>query len=84
VFTLVYIVICTADKVLPFLFEAPILRQEQWLLGISPQGIGTLGMVLNFVVTLVISSFTAPPPQDVLDLIERVRVPGDVGAAGKH
>jgi cation/acetate symporter len=84
VFTLAYIVICTADKVLPFMFSAPILPQERWLLGISPQGIGTVGMVLNFFVTLVISSVTAPPPQDVLDLIEGVRVPCGVAAAGKH
>jgi len=40
-------------------------------------------MVLNFVVTLVVASFTAPPPDDVLDLIERVRVPG-AEAAGKN
>ena len=84
VFTLGYIVACTADKVLPFLFEAPMLTQEQWLLGISPQGIGTLGMVLNFVVTLTVSSLTAPPPQDVIDLVENVRVPKGAGVPQSH
>ena len=48
VFTLGYIVMCTANKVLPMFFDAPLLTQEEWFLGISPQGIGTLGMVLNF------------------------------------
>ena len=80
-FTLVYIVICTADKVLPYLFDAPILAEEQWLFGISPQGIGTMGMVLNFGVTLIISSITTPPPQDVIDLVERVRIPKGSGEA---
>ncbi len=74
-FTMVYIVMCTADKVLPFLFDAPLLTREQWLWGISPQGIGTLGMVINFVVTLLVSAITPPPPQEVLDLIESIRVP---------
>ena len=84
VFTLSYIVICTADKVLPFLFAAPLLTQDRWLFGISPQGIGTLGMVLNFVVTLAVSSFTAPPPQDVLELVESVRVPASAATASTH
>ncbi len=46
-----------------------------WCFGIGPQGIGTVGMLLNFVITLVISHLTAPPPQDVQDLVEQVRIP---------
>lgn len=84
VFTMVYIILCTADKVLPMFFSAPILSPEQWLLGISPQGIGTLGMALNFVVTIVISLVTPAPPQEVLDLVERVRVPSGAGASHDH
>ncbi len=75
VFTLGYIMLCTTDKVLPMFFDAPLLTSDQWLLGISPQGIGTVGMVLNFIVTLGVSSFTAPPPPEVLELIESVRIP---------
>ena len=52
--------------------------------GINPQGIGTIGMVLNFIVTLTVSSMTAPPPQEVLDLVESVRVPTGAGAASDH
>ncbi|HAY83270.1 MAG TPA: cation acetate symporter [Planctomycetaceae bacterium] len=84
VFTMVYIVLCTADKVLPMFFDAPILPPEKWLFGISPQGIGTLGMALNFAVTIVISSLTPPPPQEVLDLVEQVRVPSGAGEASGH
>ena len=84
VFTMSYIVMCTSEKVLPLFFKAPILTEDQWLLGISPQGIGTLGMLLNFIVTLVVSYSTPPPPPQVIELIERVRVPGDSGEAIGH
>jgi len=43
--------------------------------GISPEGIGTLGMLLNFAVALVVSRMTSPPPQEVLELTERIRTP---------
>jgi len=43
--------------------------------GISPEGIGTIGMLINFGVALVVSRFTPPPPQEILDLVERVRLP---------
>jgi cation/acetate symporter len=74
-FTMLYIVLCTADKVLPMFCEKPPLAEEDWWLGISPQGIGTLGMLLNFVVTLTISWLTPPPPQAVQELVEDVRTP---------
>jgi len=91
-FTLTYIVMCTTNKVLPMFFEEPLLAAEHYLFagwfgleqGISPQGIGTIGMLLNFVVTIVISSCTAPPPKDVLELVENVRVPQGSGAAVDH
>ncbi|MEC7984891.1 MAG: sodium:solute symporter family protein [Myxococcota bacterium] len=53
---------------------------EQWLFGISPEGIGTLGMVLNFVVAMIVSKRTAPPPQEIQDLVESIRIPK--GSAG--
>ena len=84
VFTLVYILLCTSHKVFPFIFDVPLLAESDWLFGISPQGIGTLGMVLNFVVTLAISYGTKPPPPDVIALIESVRVPKGSGAAQDH
>ena len=83
-FTATYIVLCTAEKVLPFLFDAPILAKDDWLFGISPQGIGTVGMAINFVLTLAISSVTAPPPAEVIELIESVRIPSGSGEAASH
>lgn len=49
---------------------------EHWLLGISPEGIGTLGMILNFLVAFVVSRFTPPPPERVQAMVEHIRVPG--------
>ena len=43
--------------------------------GIAPEGIGTLGMLLNFAVAIVVSRMTAPVPQDIQDLTERIRYP---------
>jgi cation/acetate symporter len=42
---------------------------------ISPEGIGAVGMVINIVVTVLVSKYTAPPPQRVQDLVEEVRHP---------
>ena len=91
-FTLAYIVMATSHKVLPMFFEVPLMGPENYLLagwfgmeqGISPQGIGTVGMLLNFVVTITISLMTPPPPQEVLDLVENVRVPKGSGEAVSH
>jgi cation/acetate symporter len=48
---------------------------EHWLFGISPEGIGVIGMCLNFAVAITISSLTAPPPEHVQRLVEHIRVP---------
>jgi len=46
-----------------------------WLFGISPEGIGVIGMLLNFAVALTVSHFTAPPPDRIQHLVEHIRVP---------
>ena len=46
-----------------------------WLWGISPEGIGTLGMFLNFAVAAIIAKFTPPPPENIVAMIENIRVP---------
>lgn len=51
---------------------------ENWLWGISPEGIGTLGMLINFIVTLSITYFYPPPPKEVQELIENIRVPNEI------
>jgi cation/acetate symporter len=48
---------------------------DQYWFGISPEGIGTVGMLLNFAVALTVSRLTAPPPAEIADLVERIRLP---------
>ena len=52
--------------------------------GISAEGIGAIGMVLNVAVTYVVSRITAAPPQEIQDLVESVRVPRGSGEATAH
>jgi len=53
-------------------------------LGISPEGIGALGMVLNFSVAWALSRITPPPPERIRDLVEDIRVPREDGEALDH
>jgi len=48
---------------------------ENWLFGISPEGIGVIGMLLNFTVALTVSHMTAPPPDHIQHMVEHIRVP---------
>ena len=50
------------------------LPEDFWW-GISPEGIGTLGMFINFIVAISVSRFTASPPKEVQELTERIRTP---------
>ena len=52
-------------------------KSENWLFGISPEGFGTVGMILNFIVTIVVSKFTPEPPTEVQKMVENIRYPGD-------
>jgi cation/acetate symporter len=48
---------------------------EHWLFGISPEGIGVIGMLLNFTVAISVSHMTAPPPDHIQHMVEHIRVP---------
>ena len=48
---------------------------EHWWFGISPEGIGVIGMLLNFAVAIVVSHLTRSPPKHVQDLVEQIRIP---------
>lgn len=52
-----------------------------WCFGISAEGIGAIGMVLNFITTIGVSAVTPPPPQDVQDIVESLRLPDHAGPA---
>ncbi|MCG8469800.1 MAG: VC_2705 family sodium/solute symporter, partial [Gemmatimonadetes bacterium] len=72
----------TASYIIYFKFVSPTANvAENWWLGISPEGIGAVGMVLNFVVALTVSRFTPAPPEDIQSLVDRIRVPRGAGEA---
>ncbi len=54
-----------------------------WLFGISPEGIGVVGMCLNFIVAVVVSRVTPPPSAAIQGLVERIRYPRDAESAGQ-
>ncbi|MBD2610782.1 MAG: sodium:solute symporter family protein [Nostoc sp. ZfuVER08] len=63
IFTIIYIVSVKFGGVQP------------WFFGVSPEGIGTLGMMINFIVTLIVSRLTPPPPPEIQALVEDLRTP---------
>ncbi len=75
----------TAAYIVYFKFINPAASTpDNWLFGISPEGIGTLGMCLNFVVAIVVNKFTAEVPADVQEMVESIRYPKGAGAAHDH
>ncbi len=71
-------IVFTACYIVFFKFVRPELNSaDYWLFGISPEGIGTIGMVLNFMVAVTVSRFTPPPPASIRTLVDRIRTPGD-------
>ena len=57
---------------------------EYWLFGISPEGIGTVGALINVGLALVISRCTVPAPDHVIALVDNIRIPKGVGEAQNH
>ena len=58
--------------------------QENWWWGISPEGFGSVAMLVNFAVALIVNYFTPPPPEDVQMMVEDIRIPQGVSAAQAH
>ena len=48
---------------------------KDYLFGISPEGIGTIGMIINFIVSLIVSRLTKPTPENIKELVESIRYP---------
>ena len=66
----------TAIYIVFFKFISPELNtSEYWFLGISPEGIGVIGMIINFLVAICISSITKPPPVEVYEIVDNIRMP---------
>ena len=62
-------------------FDDVLPSKSEWWFGISPEGFGSVAMLLNFIVSITIMKFTPAPPQDVQDIVERIRIPSGAGEA---
>ena len=58
--------------------------KADWWFGISPEGFGTIAMIVNFIVAVVVNKFTPAPPQEVQDIVEHIRIPSGAGEAVAH
>ena len=58
--------------------------QDDWWFGISPEGFGTVAMLVNFAISIVISQFTPQPPLAVQQMVEDIRIPKGAGDALDH
>ena len=77
IFTFTYIVY--------FKFVSPEFNSAKyWLFGISPEGIGFIGMLLNIISAYGVSRVTSPPPLGVQNLVDDIRIPAGAGVAHKH
>ena len=70
-FTVGYIIYFKGVVIEPFAADVA----ENWLFGISPEGIGGIGMLINFAVAFSVSALTREPPEDVKAMVRRIRVP---------
>lgn len=68
-----------------FKFVAPELNTSgNWLFGISPEGIGSIGMCVNFLLAFVVFKMTKESPKEIQDLVESIRFPKGAGEASAH
>ena len=75
----------TAAYIMYFKFISPELNTPaNWLFGISPEGIGIIGMLVNFIVAAVVLKLTAEIPREVLDMVDSIRNPKGSGVAHAH
>lgn len=64
--------------------EAVAGLKESWWFGISPEGFGTIAMLINFIFSVVISRCTPAPPAKVQEIVENIRIPSGAGEATGH
>ncbi|OMH30029.1 sodium:solute symporter family protein [Motiliproteus sp. MSK22-1] len=58
--------------------------KDEMFMGISPEGFGTVGMILNFITAFIVSSMTPPPPAEIQAIVEDIRIPRGAGEAHAH
>ncbi len=78
-FTLIMVLLMKSVQI--FGTSEPIIKS---FYGISAEGIGTIGMLLNLIIAYTVSHLTAPPPQEIQEMVENVRLPSGAGQAAAH
>ena len=58
--------------------------EADWWFGVSPEGFGTVAMIVNFIVSIAISRVTPAPPEHVQEIVENIRIPSGAGEATGH
>ncbi|HDZ04003.1 hypothetical protein LCGC14_0132670 [marine sediment metagenome] len=58
--------------------------EADWWFGISPEGFGSIAMIANFIVAIIVLQFTPEPPEDVQEIVENIRIPSGAGEATGH
>ena len=58
--------------------------KDQWWFGVSPEGFGTIAMLFNFLFALIVNKFTPPPPIEVQEIVENIRIPVGVAPPNIH
>jgi cation/acetate symporter len=64
--------------------EAVAGLSKDWWFGISPEGFGSIAMIVNFIVALLVNRFTPDPPEHVQEIVEDIRIPNGAGKATGH
>ncbi|WP_105103630.1 sodium:solute symporter family protein [Microbulbifer pacificus] len=78
-------ILFTAGYIVYFKFINPAANMpDNWWFGISPEGIGTLGMMINFTVAIAVAKMTREAPQEVQEMVESIRFPQGAGEASAH
>ncbi|MCB0436018.1 MAG: VC_2705 family sodium/solute symporter, partial [Mangrovimonas sp.] len=67
-----------------FLFGIEPRPASEWWFGTSPEGFGTIAMLVNVVISVVVSRMTPAPPAEVQDIVEHIRIPSGAGEATHH
>jgi cation/acetate symporter len=58
--------------------------KESWWFGISPEGFGTIAMIVNFIVAITVNKLTPEPPHEVQEIVEHIRIPSGAEEASIH
>lgn len=86
-FTMIYVLKFKLSGIAGFTWVEGVFgsnSKEDWWFGISPEGIGFVGMIINFIVALTVNRFFPAPPLEVQEIVENIRIPSGAGEAVAH